>query len=135
MYDFLLFVHVLSAFMLMAVVVMYTAWALHAPAPPRLVLLAEILWGIGGAGTLIFGVWLVFNVDGYGILDGWVIAALVLWALSAEAHRRAYTAIRPTAGIDGAVIAPDDAAMARWSAVRAALVLLLLLVMIFKPGA
>ena len=27
MYDFLLFVHVLSAFCLMAVVVMYTAWA------------------------------------------------------------------------------------------------------------
>ena len=135
MYDFLLFVHVLAAFCLMAVVVMYTAWALHAPAPPRLVLLAEILWGIGGAGTLIFGVWLVFNVDGYGILDGWIIAALVLWALSAEAHRRAYTAIRPTAGVDGTVVAPDDIAMARWSAVRAAIVLALLFVMIFKPGA
>ena len=134
MYDFLLFVHVLAAFCLMAVVVMYTAWAMHAPAPPRLVLLAEILWGIGGAGTLIFGVWLVFNVEGYGILDGWIIAALVLWALSAEAHRRAYTAIRPTAGVDGTVVAPDDIAMARWSAVRAIIVLALLFVMIFKPG-
>jgi hypothetical protein len=134
-YDFLLFVHVLAAFCLMAVVVMYTAWALGAAAPPRLVVLAEVLWGIGGAGTLIFGVWLVFNVEGYGILDGWIIIALVLWAVSAEAHRRAYTAIRPTAGVDGAVIAPDDIAMARWSAIRAALVLALLLVMIVKPGA
>ena len=134
MYDFLLFVHVLAAFFLMAVVVMYTAWATGATAPPRLVLLAEILWGIGGAGTLIFGVWLVFNVEGYGILDGWIIAALVLWALSAEVHRRAYTAIRPTTGIDGEVVAPDDVAMARWSAVRAAIVLALLIVMIFKPG-
>ncbi len=134
MYDFLLFVHVLAAFCLMVVVVMYSAWALGASAPPRLVLLAEILWGIGGAGTLIFGVWLVFDVNGYGILDGWIIAALVLWAVSAEAHRRAYTAIRPTAGIDGAVIAPDEIAMARWSAIRAALVLALLIVMIFKPG-
>ncbi len=96
--------------------------------------LAEILWGIGGAGTLIFGVWLVFNVEGYGILDGWIIAALVLWALSAEVHRRAYAAIRPTTGIGGEVIAPDEVAMARWSALRAAIVLLLLIVMIFKPG-
>jgi hypothetical protein len=133
-YDFLLFVHVLAAFCLMAVVVMYTAWTLGAAAPPRLVVVAEILWGIGGAGTLIFGVWLVFNVEGYDILDGWIIAALVLWALSAEAHRRAYTAIRPTAGIDGVVVAADDVAMARWSAIRALLVLLLLIVMIFKPG-
>jgi hypothetical protein len=126
---------VLAAFCLMAVVVMYSAWAFGAPSPPRLVLLAEILWGIGGAGTLIFGVWLVFNVEGYGILDGWIIAALVLWALSAEAHRRAYVAIQPATGVDGAAIAPDRIAVARWSAVRAAIVLALLIVMIFKPGA
>ena len=136
MYDFLLFVHVLSAFCLMATVVMYSAFALGAPAPARSLLIAEVLWGIGGAGTLVFGIWLAIDVDGYEIWDGWIIAAIVLWVLSAATHRQAYVAINPAAAGDrGASLAPDPRAMARWHALRAAIVLALLLIMFFKPGA
>ena len=135
MYDFLLFVHVLSAFCLMATVVMYSAFAVGAPAPARALLIAEILWGIGGAGTLLFGVWLVLDVDGFELWDGWIIAALVLWFLSAATHRQAYVAINPAAAGEGAAAVPDPRAMARWHALRAAIVLALLLIMFFKPGA
>ena len=48
MYDFLLFVHVLAAFSLVAMVVMYSAFALGAPAPGRSVVIAQSLDGIGG---------------------------------------------------------------------------------------
>jgi hypothetical protein len=135
-YDFLLFVHVLSAFCLMVTVVLYSGFALGAPAPAPAVQVAEALWAIGGAGTLVFGIWLALDVDGYEIWDGWIIAALVLWVASAATHRRAYVAINPAAAGDrGAGLAPDPRAMARWHALRAAIVLALLLVMFFKPGA
>ena len=64
MYDFLLFVHVLSAFCLAATVVIYSGFALGAPASPRTTFIAERLWDVGGLGTLIFGVWLALYVDG-----------------------------------------------------------------------
>ncbi len=38
--------------------------------------------GIGAGGTIVFGIWLAFSVGGYDIWDGWIIAALVLWALA-----------------------------------------------------
>ena len=36
---------------------------------------------IGISGTLVFGVWLAISLDAYQLWDGWVIAALILWAL------------------------------------------------------
>ncbi len=49
MYDFLLFVHVLSAFALGAMVVMYSSFAFGGAAPARAVTTAQVLDGIGGA--------------------------------------------------------------------------------------
>ena len=99
MFDFLLFVHVLSAFFLLAMVVMYSSFVFGGPQPGRSVFTAQALDGVGGAGTLIFGVWLALYVDGYGILDGWIIAAIVLWALAAETGRRAHAGlVGPKAG-------------------------------------
>ena len=132
MYDLLVFLHVLAAFALVATVVMYTGFALGARWAGLPATLAEVMWAIGGAGTLIFGVWLALYVDGYEIWDGWIIAALVLWAASAETGRRSAVAIGAQPGGDGTV---DERAMARWHALRALLVLALLLVMVFKPGA
>ncbi len=136
MYDFLLFVHVLSAFALFATVVMYTGFALGGPAPARALMVAEVLWGVGTTGTLVFGIWLALDVDGYEVWDGWILAAIVLWMGAAEAHRRALVAIRPATGGEGAApVARDPAALVRWHAISAAIVLALLLVMIYKPGA
>ena len=129
MYDFLLFVHVLSAFALGAMVVMYSSFAFGGAAPGGAVTTAQILDGVGGAGTLIFGVWLALYVDGYEIWDGWIIVAIVLWAAAAETGRRSHAALTST----GTAIA--DEAMVRWHWIRALLIVLLLADMIWKPGA
>ena len=39
-------------------------------------------------GTIIFGIYLAFAVDGYAIWDGWILAALVLWVVGAALGRR-----------------------------------------------
>ena len=78
MYDFLLLAHVFAAFAVLAMVVMYTAFVRGDPASRTAVFVAQVLDGIGGAGTLIFGVWLALYLDGYELWDGWIIAALVL---------------------------------------------------------
>jgi hypothetical protein len=132
-FDFLLFCHVLAAFFLLAMVVMYSSFALGGPAPTRAVTVAQVLDGVGGAGTIIFGVWLALYVNGYELWDGWIIAALVLWAAAAETGRRAHAALTP-APADGPSPAVDPV-MVRFHLIRTALVLLLLADMIFKPGA
>ena len=115
MIDFVLFLHVLAAFMLAATVVMSGAVVLGAAVPERTVRLSNLLWDIGGGGTLIFGVWLA--LDEYSLLDAWILAALVLWAIAAELGRRARDELRP------------------WHWLRAIVVVLLLVDMVWKPGA
>ena len=44
--------------------------------------------GIGMGGTILFGVYLAFALDGYAIWDGWVLAALLLWLLGAAFGRQ-----------------------------------------------
>ena len=44
---------------------------------------------IGTLGTIVFGVWLAISLDAYKVWDGWVIAAIVLWAGRHEVGRRA----------------------------------------------
>ena len=129
MYDFLLFVHVLSAFALGAMVVMYSSFAFGGPAPGRAVLTAQVLDGAGGIGTLIFGVWLALYIDGYEIWDGWIIVAIVLWAAAAEVGRRSHAALTAT----GTAIATEASVRLHW--IRTLLIVLLLADMIWKPGA
>ena len=52
----------------------------------------NVLWTIGGLGTLVFGIWLALYVKGYEIWDGWIITAIVLWAIGTELGRRAQAA-------------------------------------------
>jgi hypothetical protein len=139
-YDFLLFVHILSGFFLLAMVVMYTSFALGGPATRPALLIAQILDGVGGAGTIIFGVWLAIYLDGYGILDGWILAAIVLWMAAAETGRRSHAALvgpsdATPAGGGAAVATAVDPLMVRWHLIRTILIVLLLLDMVFKPGA
>ena len=124
MTDALLFLHVLSAFLLMATVVMLSGVALGTPAPGRTVSLANLFWDVGGLGTLVFGVWLALDIDGYGLLDFWILAAIVLWAVATELGRRARATVGDAAG-----------RFAQWHWLRTAVVVLLLADMIFKPGA
>jgi hypothetical protein len=62
LYDWLLFLHMLAAFAIVAAVALFTV-LVAAPDPPvlRLTPLARRLWDIGGGGTILFGVWLALN--------------------------------------------------------------------------
>ena len=95
--DWILSLHVLSAFAYVAGVILF--WVLivavrRTDAPDGTVRMEPIVKvgnaavGVGAGGTIILGIWLAFSVGGYDIWDGWIIAALVLWILSAETGRR-----------------------------------------------
>jgi hypothetical protein len=131
-YHALLFLHVLAAFFLGAAVVMFSSFVLGGPINRPSKLTAEILWGVGGVGTLILGVWLALNRPEYEIWDGWIIAALVLWVLANGAGARASRDLQPTP--DGSPLAVDRRVVfAHW--MRVLWVVLLLVVMVWKPGA
>jgi hypothetical protein len=132
LYDWLLFLHVLAAFLLVAGVVAYGVVvfggggiaAHRALVPPALA-----LWNVGGIGVLILGIWLAIEVDAYEVWDGWIIAAIVLWFVASAAGGPLSRGLR--AG-DTAL----DAGRARVLVTVMALAsLALLLDMIFKPGA
>lgn len=139
MTETLLVLHLLSAFALVAGVVIYSAVALGSPTGPGLRATADRLWDAGGFGTLVFGVWLAFDIGFYSITDGWILAALGLWVVIAILGMRARFATAPP-GANGTVDAALTAewggpSVAVWHWLRVAFVLLLLAVMIWKPGA
>jgi uncharacterized membrane protein len=104
--------------------------------------------GVGAIGTIVLGIWLAFALDGYAIWDGWIIAALVLWAVSGAFGQRTGVAymqgMTKAKELDAAGRPGPDAellALNRTSNgvlfhfLTSVAVLLLLLDMIFKPGA
>jgi hypothetical protein len=54
-YDWLLFLHVLSAFALAVTVVIFSGAALGGATDARLLAVANVLWAVGGLGTLVPG--------------------------------------------------------------------------------
>src|SRR3954469_18742465 len=95
MYHAPLFFHILSAFFLAAGIVIFSSFALGGPVNRVTKLIGEILWGLGGLGTLVFGVWLALHRPEYEICDGWVIAALVLWVLATGSGAQASRGMQP----------------------------------------
>jgi hypothetical protein len=147
-FDTLLFLHVLAAFAIVATVVVYSAFALGWTADSRLLIVGRVMWAIGGLGTLVFGVWLAFYVQGYEIYDGWIIAALVLWAVSGALGQRTGVAymrgMTKAKELDGAGQTGPNAELSALNrttggvvlhALVSAAALLLVLDMVFKPGA
>jgi hypothetical protein len=126
LYDWLLFLHVLAAFLLVAGLVSYGVLVMDGRAALRGVLArpASALWNGGAVGVLVFGVWLALKE--YEIWDAWIIAALVLWLIGGGAAGKLERAVRDGGALTGL----------RVNYVLMALATLLLLVdMIFKPGA
>jgi hypothetical protein len=123
-YDWLLFLHVLAAFMVAATAVMYTAVALGASPGGPAIRVADALWNVGGLGTLILGIWLALYVDGYEIWDGWILGAIAVWVIATGTGERARTELAEGKGGFTAV---------HW--VRTLAVLGLLVLMVWKPGA
>jgi Predicted integral membrane protein (DUF2269) len=155
--DWALALHVLSAFALVTGVIVFwvlilAGWRTDTPRDllrmGGVTKIAAACIGIGAAGTIVLGIWLAFSVGGYEIWDGWIIAAFVLWVIAmalggranAEYNRAVDKALElQAAGQD----APNAELLAlnRTSrglvlqTVTSVVVLLVLLDMIFKPGA
>jgi hypothetical protein len=128
LYDWLLFLHVLGAFAAVASVVVFTVLLLAGESTPgalRLAGLGRRLWDAGGGVALVLGVWLALHVKGYDLLDGWILAAFVLWAVAAGSSVR----------LAGAYGEPGDRRPLLLWAVMTLAVVALLADMIFKPGA
>jgi hypothetical protein len=124
-YDWLLFLHLLAAFMLAFTVVTYTAVALGGLATGRTLFVADRCWDVGGLGTLVLGIWLALHLDEYGFFDGWILGAIGLWVIATglgDTVRRRLA--------DG-----QTAAVTTMHWLRTLTVLGLLVLMIWKPGA
>lgn len=158
LYDWLLFLHVAAAFALVSALVTYWTIAVAArnvdrPAESvryfRVARPANALVIVGTIGTLLFGIWLAIDVDGYELWDGWILAALVLWVIStatgiiggkpyAEAQKLAVRLDSEGRGEEPSTelrtLLQDRRAM--WlNVVSSAAVLLIAIDMIYKPGA
>jgi hypothetical protein len=137
MYDWLLFFHLLAAFLLSVTAVTYSAVALGAPAGGRTIFVADRCWDVGGLGTLILGVWLALYLDQYEIWDGWIIGAIVLWLVATglgDSVRRGLADAEPGASAAGGVAMVESrVALMHW--LRTLAVVGLLVLMIWKPGA
>jgi hypothetical protein len=154
--DWILALHLLAAFALIGAEVIFTimiAALWRSDSPPRvasamlLARLGVVLMGAGFAGTVVFGVWLAISRDEYQLWDGWVIAALVLWALggflgqkSGEGYQAGGELAEKLAA-EGMTSSPELAATfgtsrAFWLHNATLVVVVLILVdMIWKPGA
>jgi uncharacterized membrane protein len=155
--DWILALHVLSAFAYVAAIVLF--WVLIVAVrrldtpDPTIQLgpvsrLGTVVVGIGGVGTLVFGIWLALSFGDYDLWDGWIIAAIVLWAIAGFFGQR--TGVEYTRGVmkaielrDAGRAGPDTELLALnrtqrglvLHAVVTVTVLLILIDMIWKPGA
>jgi hypothetical protein len=155
--DWMLALHVLSAFAYVAGMILF--WVLivavrrtdTADGTIRMkpmVNVGNAAVGIGAGGTIILGIWLAFSVGGYDIWDAWIIAAIVLWAIAAAFGQRTGAAYMQgmnkalelrSAGRSGSNT--ELLALNRTSngllfhSLASVAVLLLLIDMIWKPGA
>jgi uncharacterized membrane protein len=95
--EWVLALHVLSAFAYIGGIVLF--WVLIAAvrkidtpeATIRMepvVKVGNIAVALGAVGTIVLGIYLAFALDSYAIWDGWIIAALVLWAVSGASGQR-----------------------------------------------
>ena len=155
--DWMLALHVLSAFALVAGTILF--WVLivavrRTDTPEGTIRMGPVVkvgnaaTGVGAGGTLVLGIWLAFSVGGYEIWDFWIIAALVLWAVLTALGQRTGVAYMQgmtkaqelqAAGQTGA--SSELLALNRTQnglllhSATSLVILLLLIVMIWKPGA
>lgn len=143
--------HLLSAFAVAAALVLFSVMVYSGR---RMTTLEEtrLLFRVGPLGTVliaagigltfVFGVILAVHSNTFNIWDGWVIAGIVLWAAFAAVGQRTgkyYTDVQKLVEKDGteaealALLRAPTGAMLHVATVG--LFVLILLDMIFKPGA
>jgi len=150
-YAWMLSLHLLAAFSVAAALVLYSVLVVsgrrratleHTRLLFRVAPIATPLIAAGSVLVLIFGIILAIKSDRFEIWNGWIIAGIILWALLGAIGQRTgayYTAVQELAESGGA----EQEVIARLRAPTGALLhlatlavfVLLLLDMIFKPGA
>jgi uncharacterized membrane protein len=155
--EWALALHVLSAFAFVGGIVLFwvliiAGWNTDTPEDTvRMEPIAKVgnaAVGIGAGGTLLLGIFLALSYGGYDLWDGWIIAAFILWiAAGAVGSRTGVEYMKPlqkarelsSAGQTGP--SAELLALNRTQrglvlhAVSSLIVLALLVVMIWKPGA
>ena len=124
LYDWLLFLHVLAAFAAVGSVVVFGV--MLAGQAPALLTVGRRLWDVGGTGTLVLGVALAIDLDAYGLWDGWILAAFLLWAVAG------FAGVRIGMGYGSA---DQRGGVGLMYGLMSVTVAALLIVMIYKPGA
>lgn len=156
-YDWLLALHVVSAFLMTSALVLFTVLIVvirRVDTPSRTIGLARASAVgnaaviVGATGALVFGIWLALDKPAYSIWDGWVLGAIVIWVVAmgtgvmgGKEYERAFARAREldNAGENGP--STELAALNRTQrgallhAASTVFTLLLLLDMFFKPGA
>lgn len=151
-YDWVLALHVLSTFAIAAALVLFSVLVvarrrIESLSDARLIFrvgsLGGVLVGAGAGIALVLGIVLAIDSDAYELWNGWIIAAIVLWALMGFTGRQTgehYNAIQKLAESDDASEAEVIARLRapkgpRLHFATEAIFVLLLLDMMFKPGA
>lgn len=155
--DWILALHVLSAFALLAGITLF--WVLivavrGTDTPEATIRMGpisragQVATGIGSVGTIVFGVWLALSIGDYDLWDGWIVAGLVLWVVAVALGQR--TGVAYMAGVRKALelqkagqIGPSAELLALnrtttglvLQAATSIVVLAIVVDMIWKPGA
>lgn len=135
LYDTLLFLHVLSAFV--AVAALAVLWGVAAATREPAVMAAPtaasvarwsgIVVGTALLAALLLGIWLAVDAEAYELSDGWILASLVLWLIGAVAGGRG-----------GKEFERGPEGRRNWLRLQAGnslILLAILALMIWKPGA
>jgi hypothetical protein len=114
----------------------------------RVAMLGAAATAFGLVGAIAFGIWLTILRDTFHVWDGWVITAIVLWAIATLALLRAFVESgKPVATARALVAAGESDRSAELAALNrtptglpvralASLAIVLIVVdMIWKPGA
>jgi uncharacterized membrane protein len=154
--DWILALHLISAFSLIGALTLFSImigalWHTEDPSAVtsfmRVAMAGNVLVIVGTLGTVVFGLWLAISRDAYHVWDGWVIVALVLWAIGSMLGKKSGDGYQERAEMAAGLVqsglprSPELAAA--WGASRAfwyhvatsAVVILILIDMIWKPGA
>lgn len=151
--DWILALHLLSAFALVASMVLF--WTLVVTTRNLVDVDQRIAYGrigdvggrvigIGFAGTIVFGIWLAFSKDSFAIWDGWIIAAIILWVIGGATGGRAgaeYRKLQERARelkSSGQAAQPGEFRSSSGElmlAISSLALLLILIDMVWKPGA
>jgi uncharacterized membrane protein len=154
--DWLLALHVLAAFALVGALVLFSAvmvagWAVDQPqravAYSRLAAVGGMLVGPGAGLALLLGIALAIDIDAYQVWDGWILVSIALWIIGAATGSRVGThyadarelAQRLADGADGRsselAAKLSDRRVAALHVITVAAFTIILVLMIFKPGA